>query len=383
MRNYLLVSFAVCIIVAGCQSINDNNITVENSNSKTSIHKATTPTPQESIDNKPSESLLTNQENKSVDSLDQKTERRNVQNPSDVKHKADMNQEKQVVTKLTPYQVLTKIREIEKFSGGTFQGNGKENIYSFLIPDPNKEDENIIYNRLYDISNGNVSIYGKKDFEVYYNLFDESTYTHLKVNPVIIQVDKNHQNEMNKIEQKLYSSDDSNNAKWSPNYQYVAYYLGNSDGGEAYLWKVGDNTPTKINKTERDRYFFKWSPDSRYLVLDTGTSRHRGGQIYNVSTRKISDSFGYIHKVYFSENSSWIAYSNSSEFRSKEKAGYEDDQTEEIWLMDLNNFEERFLIRTDDHTDYSPAKWTNDSELIYLKRDYRTGTKEELEITIP
>ncbi|MDC0760189.1 hypothetical protein POF51_05755 [Brevibacillus sp. AG] len=176
--------------------------------------------------------------------------------------------EEQQKESLSPYQGLNKIREIEKVKGGTYQGEWKEDEYTF-------------------------------------------------------------------------------HAEWSPNFQAVAYYKGTTEDGQAYIWKVGNDSPSPIKEAVIDRYFFTWSPDSEYLLLDTGTSRHRGGQIYQVANDRMSEPFSYISQFRFSPDSKRAAFSQLSGIISKEKYGMEDEETEDIWLYELSTGKQKKLLQAD------------------------------------
>ncbi|MFI8712806.1 hypothetical protein [Brevibacillus brevis] len=281
---------------------------------------------------------------------------------------------------LSPYQVLNKIREIEKVKGGTYQGEWKEDEYTFYLPDKDGDGRNARY---YERSTHHVKVYGKDGFTYYYNLVDPATYPQATLEAESIQVSPETWQQMDKIEQKLYTGEDTFHAEWSPNFQAVAYYKGTTEEGQAYIWKVGNDSPSPIKEAVIDRYFFTWSPDSEYLLLDTGTSRHRGGQIYQVANDKMSEPFSYISQFHFSPDSRWAAFSLLSGKVAKEKYGMEDEETEDIWLYDLATMKQKKLLQADDHTDYFPLEWKSETELLYWKKDYQKNTEEELTLTIP
>ncbi|NTU29398.1 hypothetical protein HPY27_04365 [Brevibacillus sp. HB1.1] len=288
--------------------------------------------------------------------------------------------EEQQKESLSPYQVLNKIREIEKVKGGTYQGEWKEDEYTFHLPDKDGDRRNARY---YERSTHHVKVYGKDGLKYFYHLFDPATYPLTTLETESIQVNPETWQQMNKIEQKLYTSEDTFHAEWSPNFQAVAYYKGTTEDGQAYIWKVGNDSPSPIKEAVIDRYFFTWSPDSEYLLLDTGTSRHRGGQIYQVANDRMSEPFSYISQFRFSPDSIRAAFSQLSGIISKEKYGMEDEETEDIWLYELSTGKQKKLLQADDHTDYFPLEWKSETELLYWKQDYQKNTEEELTVTIP
>ncbi|MFS0557967.1 hypothetical protein [Brevibacillus sp. 179-C9.3 HS] len=276
--------------------------------------------------------------------------------------------------------MLQKIREIEQFKGGTYQGEWAENEYTFALTN-NSDDRD--YRRYYDRATHHVKKLGENELEIYYNLLDTSTYPQATSDLEDLQVGQETLQQMDGIEQKLYANKEAFHAQWSPNFQYVSFYKGTDEDGQAYIWKIGNDSPTPLKEAVVDRYFFEWSPDSQYLLLDTGTSRHRGGQIYQVATGKMSEPFSYISQFQFSPHAKWAAFSQLSGINSKEKYGMEDEETEDLWLFDLSTMEQKKLFQADDHTDYFPLEWKSDTELRYWKKDYQKNTEEELTVTIP
>jgi hypothetical protein len=155
------------------------------------------------------------------------------------------------------------------------------------------------------------------------------------------------------------------------------------DTGQAYIWKVGETSPVLIVGANSDRYFFVWAPNEDYVLVDRGTAVDRGGQIYSISRKQLSDVFGYHGSVIYSPDLKWIMYSVSSGIRSKEKEIYENDQTLSLLLMNLSSLKEKVLLQADDHTDYNPVKWKSETELMYKKHDYQKKSDKVISLTIP
>ncbi|WP_286176992.1 hypothetical protein [Brevibacillus brevis] len=359
-----LSMLGMIVLVTGCQQEPTKPITSENTGQTTETTAKPSPTP----------SVTPNQE----------TEKEPTSEPIPVSSPnttVPTNQpvEEQRKEPLSPYQVLNKIREIEKVKGGTYQGEWKEDEYTFHLPDKDGDGRNARY---YERSTHHVKVLGKDGLKFFYHLFDPATYPQTTLEAKSIQVNPETRQKMDKIEQKLYTNEDIFHAEWSPNFQAVAYYKGTTEEGQAYIWKVGNDSPSPIKEAVIDRYFFTWSPDSEYLLLDTGTSRHRGGQIYQVANDKMSEPFSYISQFHFSPDSRWAAFSLSSGRVAKEKYGMEDEETEDIWLYDLATMKQKKLLQADDHTDYFPLEWKSETELLYWKKDYQKNTEEELTLTI-
>ncbi|MCR8645511.1 hypothetical protein NV379_23010 [Paenibacillus sp. N1-5-1-14] len=102
-----------------------------------------------------------------------------------------------------------------------------------------------------------------------------------------------------------------------------------------------------------------------------------------MKTRQLSKGFSFISHFYFSPNLKYAAFSRVSEFHAKAKEDYEDDLTEDLWLMDLSNFNEKIIRKADDHTDFSGIKWISDNEFCYKKVDYIADTKKDYTMRIP
>ncbi|WP_239615698.1 hypothetical protein [Cohnella mopanensis] len=282
--------------------------------------------------------------------------------------------------KPTPYPVLALIRQVEGFTRGAYDGelsDSKRFIYYTPWPSDNYARDY----RYYDYATGDVYVNGEDGQVVYYNAFDSATYPAAKEAPLGNPVDPAQLKQMNGLELKLYAQENVYNIEWSPDYRTVAYCQGNEYESKAYVWKVGDESAVEI-PGEPDTYYFEWSSDSKFLLLDSGTSVLRGGQLYQVASGTLSQYFSYVNEALISPNSKRAVYARTSGISSEEKSGYEVGETVELWVMDLSDFTERVLIPADDHSDYYPEKWSSDSELVYTKHDYKSDKEEELRITV-
>ncbi|QMV41862.1 hypothetical protein [Cohnella cholangitidis] len=282
--------------------------------------------------------------------------------------------------KPTPYPVLALIREIEGFQGGAYDGelaDSKRIIYYTPLP----SDDYARDYRYYDYETGDVYVNGEDGQVLYYNVFDSATYPAATEAPPGDPVDPARLKQMNGLERKLYALENVYNIEWSPDYQTIAYCQGIEYESKVYAWKASDESAVEI-PVEPDTYYFQWASDSKVLLLDSGTSVLRGGQLYQVASGKLSEYFGYANEALISPNSKRVAYARTSGISSEQKNDYEVGETLELWVMDLSDFTERKLIQADDHTDYSPVQWNNDSELVYAKHDYKTDVEEELRITV-
>jgi hypothetical protein len=292
--------------------------------------------------------------------------------------------ESPTLLKLSPYQALSKIRDIERFTGGTYQGI-MTNSYSFATPleRKNVNGEIIKEVRFYDFSNGNVYRVTDSGIVQYYNILDSTSYPKVLTATNGMKMGQEQLEKINQLEQQLYDQVNVYNVVWSPNYNYIAYYIGNVDTGQAYVWKAGNTSSVPIIGANIDRYFFVWAQNEDYVLVDRGTSVDRRGQIYSISRKQLSEGFSYHNTVYFSPDLKWIIYSVTSGIRSKEKEIYESDQTLSLSLMDLSAFKKKVLLQADDHTDYNPVKWKSETELLYKKHDYQKKSDKVISLTIP
>ncbi|MDF2935372.1 MAG: hypothetical protein K0Q90_745 [Paenibacillaceae bacterium] len=281
---------------------------------------------------------------------------------------------------LTSYQILQEMRKIEGFSGGTYSRMLNDTFYfyisNFFDPEADDSDNRIQSYRKVNRKTGDVSHHEKGNVVTYYNLYKPETYPKQKVNQALSSEQTEQLKRIMKLEQQFYANPDIYNAEWSPDISSIAYSQGNEQEGQSYIWQVSKAAPQLVTENiDPELSFYNWSPDSQYLLIDTGTSRQRGGALYQVETGRLSGDFRYLSRFYFSPDSKYAVFSRLSGIISKAKWGYEDDETDDLWVMELSTFAEKLIRKADDHTGYFGLGWENDSTFNYEQFDYASENR--------
>ncbi len=163
----------------------------------------------------------------------------------------------------------------------------------------------------------------------------------------------------------------------SPNNEYIAYMVGKSspdsfEPSSLYIWKVDTKEPILTDiLDETDVCDLWWSPNSRYLFIDTGTFVSRSGYLLDVKEMKTIDSIGYIGEVYYSPDSKKILYSASSGITSKIKEQFIDlCEIQDLLIYDIDSGKEKSLLNGTDSIDYSAHGWLDEQTVSYTQNEW-------------
>lgn len=164
--------------------------------------------------------------------------------------------------------------------------------------------------------------------------------------------------------------------KWSPDKSIVAFIEEDLDEngeiifevGKVYLWKIGESEPINIEGIKHIPWDFLWSPDSKYIVVDAGTSVTRTGYMVNASDKQIIYDFVYLSKVHWSPDSKYLAIALESEVEYL--APGELIGTTDIYLFNVETKEKELIEEGTEESYFYVTEWDNDGIIHYERLDY-------------
>jgi len=165
----------------------------------------------------------------------------------------------------------------------------------------------------------------------------------------------------------------------SPSQKSVAYVVGDSQFmyGQLYIWKVGEKAPVKILGVEDRICGLTFSPNSKYLLVDSGTSALRTERIISVEKNRNILSFSAVGTAMFSPNSNLVAYGSVSNI--KPKMDTEVEGVVNLSLYNLNTLSSKILVKATVESSYEPSKWDGEN-LYYIWYNLLNGKSEILMI---
>ncbi|SHH20477.1 hypothetical protein SAMN02745135_00046 [Caloranaerobacter azorensis DSM 13643] len=182
------------------------------------------------------------------------------------------------------------------------------------------------------------------------------------------------------IEAKLKERKDIYAVTWSYDGRQVAFVLGDTEGwyGQMYIWTVGKKKPVSIGEDEDRICEFIWSPNSKYVFVDTGTSCERWGFIVSTDNFKIIDGITYTGVPLWSYDSKWIALGTISDIQPI--TPIELSGTVDLTIYNVETREKRIIAKGTSDFKYTPRRWDKDGILIYEKI-YFLNQKENEQLT--
>ncbi|MBO8129759.1 MAG: hypothetical protein H0Z39_11305 [Peptococcaceae bacterium] len=188
------------------------------------------------------------------------------------------------------------------------------------------------------------------------------------------------------IQKKIEERDNTFAIIPAPNEQSVAFAQGEKDigVGQMYLWQVGAKEPTPIDRVKGRICDFYWSPNSKYVIADMGTSVQRQGSVVSVDSLESIADISYFGTPYWSPNSEEIALGvvdNETELMvSTELSG-----TVDLVLYNVVIEMEKTAAKGTSRFYCEPIKWKPDGTLVYRKvyvQDHRQemGTVESVSL---
>lgn len=153
--------------------------------------------------------------------------------------------------------------------------------------------------------------------------------------------------------------------KWSPDNKKVAYSLFEQfrENGKIFIWQVGEKEPKVVQGVEGKIDELYWSPDSRYIIADIGTSALRLGEIIDAEKRIRVESIEYVAKPVWSPDSEWVALGSVRPI--KPPIEWELDGTIDLVMYNIETKETKVIKEGNQQEYYKPISWGMDGVLEY------------------
>ena len=153
--------------------------------------------------------------------------------------------------------------------------------------------------------------------------------------------------------------------KWSPDNKKVAYtvFEQSRENTRIYIWHVGEKEPKLVQGVEGKIDDLYWSPDSRYIVADIGTSALRLGEIVDVERRIKVDSIKYAGKPAWAPDSKWLALGKVRSIIPPIE--WELEGTIDLIIYNIETKETKVIKEGNQNEYYKPLTWGIDGVLDY------------------
>ena len=150
--------------------------------------------------------------------------------------------------------------------------------------------------------------------------------------------------------------------------------------GDAFIWKVGQNEPSKLFSSRIRIGGFGWSPNSEYVLMDVGTSPMRGGYVITISVLFCREPFSYMNAS-FSPDSKYVALGTPSDHYISDVA-LSPGEAFDLSIYNNETAEMEIIVPTDDVHNLYPVKWLNNKTIVYKKVYVSKREEVELRVTI-
>jgi len=193
---------------------------------------------------------------------------------------------------------------------------------------------------------------------------------------------------LDEIERILYEDHTVFDIVESPNRRALAYMVSPTDSAyddmTLHIWNVEEEKPRASQAgPESTVGEVFWSPNSDYVFVDVGTYVTRGGGLYSAKTLEVVESFGYLHRVYFSPDGKHIVYSTVSD-RSVDtlKSNYLDPgEAFNLVVYDIDKHQETLLFNGTGTEDFIAAGWLDSNTISYLTTTYSVENDQIHDVT--
>ena len=180
---------------------------------------------------------------------------------------------------------------------------------------------------------------------------------------------------LEQIKMKILDMDEIYEVKPSPDKKMVAFIKGKTNECTAcmFLWEEGKRKPIKTEGVQDRICELFWSPDSKFIFMDIGTSAVRVGEIFSVEDMKVV-MYGYVGNSQWS-HSNWIAVGTINDI--KPAVDIESDGSIDITILMSIQEKESNSKGTSD-TFYLPLEWKRDGTLLYSKESFLDSGETEI-----
>ncbi|MBU7318996.1 TolB family protein [Paenibacillus oleatilyticus] len=153
----------------------------------------------------------------------------------------------------------------------------------------------------------------------------------------------------------------------SPDRQFVFFTKEKNE--THFLWNIDEAQPKEIIGIASRVGHVIWSPNSKWLMVDSGTSPIRTGQLVDPASGQIILEVSYIGagQISFSPDNSRLLYARGSEKLPSVKDHYVEGGRISIIVLDLRTGKEQIVKQGTETVDYHFPKWKDDGQISYTK----------------
>lgn len=170
------------------------------------------------------------------------------------------------------------------------------------------------------------------------------------------------------------------NMKWSPDGNELIYYTDDGQSNyDVYLWEKGKEQPKKVNIDIYGGISFGWSPNSEYVLIDSGTfvirnvtliNKYGDGEIFSFEAANIEHPNMDMEQLW-SDDSTKIAfakYNDEITVLNAEVSGVFD-----IVVYDVNSKTEKTILKSTATEYFTIEKWVDNDTISCNKYTPQNG----------
>ncbi|MBU7006014.1 DUF3298 domain-containing protein [Phosphitispora fastidiosa] len=158
------------------------------------------------------------------------------------------------------------------------------------------------------------------------------------------------------IQESLKSDKNAADISWSKNKSRVAFFKNTEDYEvQMYLWNVGEARENKVAGASGNLYDLKWSPDSRFVTVNEGTSTVYETLIIDPDNLTIADKIVNAGGPVWSPDSARLAFAVLN--NKKPIVAVEWDGTCDLVIYDLKTKNADVILAAENDFYYSPKSW--------------------------
>ncbi|KEQ22645.1 hypothetical protein [Paenibacillus tyrfis] len=153
----------------------------------------------------------------------------------------------------------------------------------------------------------------------------------------------------------------------SPDRQFVFFTKEKNETN--FIWNIDEAQPKEIIGIASRVGYAIWSPNSKWLMVDSGTSPIRTGQLVDPASGKIILEVSYLGagQISFSPDNSRLLYARGSEDLPSIKDRHVDGGRISVIVLDLGTGKEKIVKQGTETFDYDFPEWKDDHQISYTK----------------
>ena len=164
---------------------------------------------------------------------------------------------------------------------------------------------------------------------------------------------------------------------WSHDQRKVAYIVFDPpmETTKMFIWQVAEKEPQAVQGIEGRIDELYWSPNSKYIIADSGTSPLRLGEIVDAEARAKIDSINYVGKPVWSPDGKWLALGHVR--RIEPPIEWELDGTVDLMLYNVESKEAKVIKQGNHQEHFRPLTWYKDGVLEYASINFDGDSNEQ------